>query len=125
MRPFTRSDRVGGLIQRLISEILQKQINDPRLSMTTISAVKISPDLKIAKIYYTSPSGEKNRQMVADGFRDAAGFIRRSLAPQVKLRYMPELKFFLDESFDYGSHIDRLLASLKTEDGKNINPVEE
>ena len=115
MRPFSRSDRVGGLIQQELSEILRKHIKDPRLEMTTISAVKMSSDLKIAKIYYTTPAGEKNREAVAKGFENAAGLIKRTLGRRVNLRYMPELKFFLDESFDYGSKIDKLIETLRTE----------
>mgnify|MGYP001067270931 CR=1 FL=1 len=124
MRPFSRSDRVGGLIQQVLSDILRRQIKDPRLEMTTISAVKMSSDLKIAKVYYTAPAGEKSRESVAAGFEDAAGFIKRTLGREVKLRYMPELKFFLDESFDYGSNIDKLLASLKTDNGHDTSSFE-
>jgi ribosome-binding factor A len=124
MRPFSRSDRVGGLIQQVLSDILRKHIKDPRLEMTTISAVKMSSDLKIAKIYYTAPSGEKNREATAAGFKDAAGFIKRTLGREVNLRYMPELRFFLDDSFDYGSNIDKLLASLKTENEHDTSSSE-
>ena len=124
MRPFSRSDRVGCLIQQVLSDILRKHIKDPRLEMSTISAVKMSSDLKIAKIYYTAPAGEKNRQTTAAGFKDAAGFIKRTLGRHVNLRYMPELKFFLDESFDYGSNIDKLLASLKTENEHDTSSSE-
>jgi ribosome-binding factor A len=114
MRPFSRSDRVSGLIKQALSGILQKRINDPRLEMVTISVVKISRDLKVARIYYTAPAGDKAKEATAAGFKDAAGFIKRELGRQVHLRYMPELKFFPDESFDYGSKIDKLLASIKT-----------
>lgn len=124
MKPFSRSDRVGGLIQQALSEILRKQINDPRLEMATISGVRMSADLKIAKIYYTAPAGDKNKEATAAGFRDAAGFIKRSLGRMVHLRYMPELKFFLDESFDYGSNIDKLLASLKTENESDTSSLD-
>ena len=125
MRPFSRSDRVSGLVQQAVSEILRKSIKDPRLEMATISAVKMSPDLKVARIYYTAPACKKNREAVAEGFRNAAGFIKRSLARHVNLRYMPELNFFLDESFDYGSHIDKLLASLKMDDEYDNTTLEE
>ena len=124
MRPFSRSNRVSGLIQQALSEILRKRIKDPRLEMTTISAVKMSRDLKIAKIYYTAQACEKNKEATAAGFKDAAGFIKRALGRQVHLRYMPELKFFLDESFDYGSRIEKLLASLKTENEPDTSSLE-
>ena len=125
MRSFSRSDRVGGLIQQAVSEILRRSISDPRLEMTTISAVRMSPDLKVAKIYYTVPAGKKSRDEVAEGFKNATGFIKRSLASRVNLKYMPELKFFLDKSFDYGSHIDKLLASLHMDNERDITALDE
>ena len=117
MKPFSRSDRVGELIQQVLSDILRKNINDPRLTMTTISGVKMSADLRIAKIYYTASGDAKQQQQVARRFKTASGFLKRSIARELQLRYMPELKFFLDESFDYGSKIDKLLASLHKNDG--------
>ncbi len=124
MKPFSRSDRVGGLIQQVLSDILRKDIKDPRLKMITISGVKMSPDLRIAKVYYTTSGGKKNREESAEGFKKATGYLKRSLARQVDLRYMPELKFFFDDSFDYGTHIDKLLASLNAENGSNNTSIE-
>jgi ribosome-binding factor A len=124
MKPFARSERVGGLIQKVLSEILQREINDPRLQMATISSVKMSSDLKIAKVYYTTPGDDRSRREIPEGFKRAAGFLKRSLARQVELRYMPELKFFLDESLDYGFQIDKLLASVKDQDGSDNRTVE-
>jgi len=100
----------------VLSDILRKDIKDPRLALTTLSAVKVSSDLKTAKIYYTAPSGDKNRESVAAGFRDASGYMKRALAQEINLRYMPALQFHLDESFDYGSRIDNLIKSLKTDE---------
>ena len=124
MRSFSRSDRVGGLIHQAVSEILLRSINDPRLDMTTVSSVKVSPNLKSAKVYYTVPAGKNSREAVAEGFRNAAGFIKRSLARRVNLKYMPELNFFVDESFDYGSHIDKLIDSLKIDNENDISALD-
>ena len=117
MKPFARSERVGELIQQVLSDTLRKDINDPRLEMTTISGVKMSADLRIAKIYYTASGDPQQQKNVARGFEKASGFLKRSLGRQLQLRYMPELKFFLDESFDYASKIDKLLASIQDKDG--------
>ena len=125
MKPFSRSERVGGLIKQILSEILLREINDPWLQMTTISSVKMSADLRIAKVYYTTPGDEQSRRRVSEGFKRAAGFLKRSLAREVDLRYMPELKFFLDESLDYGFRIDKLLASIKDHNGSDNTTVEE
>ena len=116
MKPFSRADRVSGQVQRALSDLLHKHIRDPRLKDATISEVKMSPDLKLAKIYYTLPNRERARDEALAGFNSASGFVKRTLARQLGLRYMPDLKFYYDDSFDYGSKIDSLLRSLHKED---------
>jgi ribosome-binding factor A len=117
MIPFSRADRVSGLIQEVLSELLKLKIHDPRLAMATITGVKMSRDLKLARIYFTIYGDNQKSEAAVQGFESARGFIKRSLAPRLGLRYMPDLKFFYDESFDYGSHIDQLLGKIKTNNG--------
>ena len=114
MKPFSRADRVGGLLHEVLSDLLKKEIRDPRLEMTTITAVKMSSDLKNAKIYFTMPPGSPEaRNGAAEGFNSAAGYLKKKLARQLGLRYMPALKFFYDESLDYGAHINQVLKSIQ------------
>jgi ribosome-binding factor A len=120
-RSFNRADRVGGQVQRILAELIQKGVNDPRLAQATISGVTLSRDLRIARVYF-SMHGNAEKQAVLEGFESAKGFIKRELARELGLRYMPDLKFFYDGSFDYGAHINRVLKSLKTDDEKN-NPT--
>ena len=114
MKPFSRSDRVSGLIQKVLSDILKKDINDPRLTMATITGVKVSRDLRIARIYFSISGGKQKIKNAASGFESAKGYVKRTLAGKLGLRYMPDIKFFYDETFDYGSHIDELLKQIKT-----------
>jgi len=116
MKPFSRADRVSGQVQRALSELLHKRIRDPRLKEVTISEVKMSPDLKLAKIYYTLPASDSAKDDALAGFNSASGFVKRTLARELGLRYMPDLKFYYDDSFDYGARIDSLLKSLNKED---------
>jgi ribosome-binding factor A len=125
MKPFARSDRVGGLIQRVLSELLHKNIKDPRLEMTSITGVKVSADLKSARIYFITSGDARRRQEAAEGFKTALGYLKRELARQMSLRYMPELKFLYDDSCDYGTRIDTILKSLKTDHGSNHTAIEE
>lgn len=125
MKPFARSDRVGGLIQKILSELLHKDIKDPRLKMTSITSVKVSADLKHARIYFITSGDAGRRQEAADGFKTALGYLKREMARQLGLRYMPELKFFYDDSYDYGTRIDTLLKSLKTDHEPNHTAIEE
>lgn len=117
MKPYTRSDRVGELIRQVLADILQKDIKDPRLHMTTIAGVRMSSDLKLARIYFSVSGGEKRIQAAKEGFESAGGFIRRTIARELELRYMPELRYYYDESFDYGDHINKLLKTIHTKDG--------
>jgi ribosome-binding factor A len=119
MSPFSRADRVGGLIQKVLSNILNKNIRDPRLKMTTITGVKVSRDLKQARIYFSTFGGIQKKGDTIEGFNSAHGFIKRTLAHELDLKYMPHLKFFYDESIEYGAHIDELIESTKSENGSN------
>lgn len=83
--------------------------------MATITRVKMSADLRIARIYYATSGARTDRDQVADGFKSAQGFVKRTLARELGLRYMPALEFYYDDSFDYGSRIDQLLNSLDLE----------
>lgn len=119
MKPYSRGDRVGGQIQKTLSDVLTRKIKDPRLAMATITGVKMSSDLRLARIYFAISGSETARDEVISGFKAARGFFKRILARQLGLRYMPDLTFFYDDSFDYGSHIDKVLKSIKTDNESN------
>jgi ribosome-binding factor A len=119
MIPFARSDRVGGLIQKILSEMLKKEIADPRLKMATITGVEVSRDLKLARIYFTAPGGQQKKDATIKGFNSARGFIKRILAHEMDLKYMPDIKFVYDESQEYGAHIEALIKQTKIEDGSD------
>lgn len=116
MRPFARASRVGGEIQKLLSELLLRKIKDPRLKMVLITGVKMTPDLKMARIYFTATGQEARPDDIRAGLESAGGFFKRSLARQLHLRYIPALHFHHDDSFEYGDRIDRLLKSVQDED---------
>jgi ribosome-binding factor A len=120
-RSFNRADRVAGQVQRVLAEIIQKGVSDPRLAQATITGVNLSRDLRIAKVYFAMHS-ETEKEAILEGFQSAKGFIKRELARELGLRYMPDLRFYYDGSFDYGAHINRVLKSLATDDEKN-NPT--
>ncbi len=114
MKPYTRADRVGGLLQAALFDIMLKSIKDPRLEQVTITNVKITNDLKLARVYFATPG---NPADAAAGFKKAHGFIKKNLARELDLRYMPELRFLYDESIDYADHMDTVLKQLKKENG--------
>ena len=116
MKPYSRSDRVGGQIQKVLAELLHKEIGDPRLANTTITAVKMSRDLRIAKIYFATELGNDKQQAAQDAFQRAKGYVKRELAQRLGLRYMPDLKFFYDDAIDRGARIEKLIKMVTDND---------
>jgi len=116
MKAFPRGDRIATQIQKILSEVLHKKIKDPRLEMTVITGVKVPRDVKSASIYYTVTGGEAAKKGAARGFADAHGYIKRALAQELGLRYMPQIFFVYDASVDYGSHIEDLIRTIHSDD---------
>jgi ribosome-binding factor A len=125
MKPYSRSERVGEHIRRTLSELLAKDIHDPRLSTVTLSGVELTADLKLASIYFTVSGGENARRQAMKGFQSAKGFVKRELARELGLRYMPELRFFYDNSFDRGEQIERIIHDLNQDDGTDHSTIGE
>ena len=123
MKPFARSDRVSGQIQKILSDILLKRIKDPRLEMITITGVDISSDLRMAKIYFTTSGTHKSIEEATAGFNSALGYVKRTLAKELGLRYMPDLKFCHDKSFNYGSHIEKIIKMINVENEQNNKSI--
>lgn len=109
----------------MLSDLILKGINDPRLAQATITGVSMSRDLRIANVYFAAHGGGHDEASMSAGFESAKGFIKRELAKELGLRYMPQLKFFYDASFDYGAHIERVLNSIRTDDEKDYPTAEE
>jgi ribosome-binding factor A len=127
MKSFPRADRVAAQIHKVLSEVLAKKIKDPRLQMAVVTGVKMSRDIKTAIVYYSVSGDENTKAQVARGFQEAQGYIKRTLAGRLGLRYMPEIKFFYDESIEYGAHIDNLIRSIHSDEGNGTGniPAEE
>jgi ribosome-binding factor A len=119
MKPFERADRVSMQIQRELSGLLKKGISDPRLERAVITGVKTAKDLKSARVYVCAPGEEGARQQVMEGFERARPFIKRELARRLGLRYMPDIRFYYDESLDYGARIDGVLKNLHAVNGSD------
>jgi len=116
MKPYPRAERVGVAIHTALSELLSRKIDDPRVEMATISGVEVTSDLKVAHVYFTLFGSEEKVKEAIAGFISSHGYIKKAIAPKLGLRYMPELKFIHDKSFDYGSKIESLLNSVKKGD---------
>lgn len=117
-----RSHRVGDLIREVICEMLLRDLNDPRLDSLTITGVEVSTDLKLAKVFFSAMGIRSKEEACFHGLQSATGYIRKKLGKELRLRYIPDLVFQVDHSFEYGSKIDRLFKTLEEE--KNSDPQE-
>jgi len=111
--PTRRQERVSERIHEEISDLLQKRTSDPRLTNVTVTDIEISPDLKRAKVFVSTLGDRDSRNNALEGLQHASGYIRRELAQRLSLRFVPELRFFLDDSWERGAHIDELLEQLR------------
>jgi len=116
MPMMKRADRVSDLIKAEISDILLREARDPRIGSITITDVKLTDDLKSARIYFVSMGDDSRRAEAEEGLQQAAGFLRRELGKRIKLRFVPAISFIYDRSFEYGERIDKLLSDARRED---------
>ncbi|NLF12967.1 MAG: 30S ribosome-binding factor RbfA [Anaerolineaceae bacterium] len=110
-----RQQRVSELIHRELSQLLIREVRDPRLDEVTITEVRITPDLLLARVYFTVLGGAEEQQAARTGLESASGYLRTQLAGRVSLRLVPELSFEVDRSAEYGRRIDQLLDEISEE----------
>jgi ribosome-binding factor A len=111
---YQRSERVGELLTEVIADVLRKDIRDPRVTAVTITAAKVTKDLRQARIYFTILGGaSENKDAVLAGLKSALGFIRARIGKQLKLRFVPSIEFFYDESVDEAERIEKLLRQVR------------
>jgi ribosome-binding factor A len=111
---YQRSERVGELLTEVIADVLREDIRDPRVTAVTITAAKVTKDLRQARIYFTILGGaSENKDSVLAGLKSALGFIRARVGKQLKLRFVPAIEFFYDESVDEAERIEKLLRQVK------------
>ncbi len=118
---YKRTDRLADLIRAELSDIILRKTKDPRVSLVTITGVDLSDDLHTAKVYFSVMGTEKECQDAAEGLRSATGFIRKTLGSRLEIRYVPDIEFIYDQSFEYGERIDRLLKKIKEEEQGHEN----
>lgn len=127
-----RSRRVGELIQRELATLLTREVKDPRLSLVSITAVDVTRDMGVARVFYTvidsnhSDSQEhgaskETKERVHQGLAKAAGFLRYELGQRIQLRTVPRLDFRYDDSVIHGAHLTRLIDDIIEEDKKRYN----
>jgi ribosome-binding factor A len=105
-------------MQRELAELVQRELKDPRLGMVTISAVEVSRDLSTAKVYVSVLGSSQSREESLAGLSSASGFLRRELGRRIKIRHIPELRFFYDSSIEKGAEMDALIHQALAADAR-------
>ena len=110
-----RGGRINEEVRREISVIIRNEIKDPRMkAMVSVTSVKVSKDLRYAKVFvsiFGKDDEEKNNTFAA--LKSASGYIRREIGQRINLRYNPQIIFEIDDSINYGMHIEELIEKVK------------
>ncbi|GAA0122089.1 MAG: 30S ribosome-binding factor RbfA [Clostridium argentinense] len=115
-----RSGRINEEIKRDVSNTIQNKIKDPRLTaMISVTDVDVSKDLSYAKIYVSIFGNEKEKKDSYLALKNSAGFIRKEIAKNVKIRHIPEVIIELDETLDKAQHLDSLLEQIKEQNSND------
>jgi len=117
-----RQRRVSELIHRELSLLLMLEAKDPRVSGVTITAVDVTPDLKLARVHFTVIGGSEEEKEALAGLEHAKGFLRTQLARRIDLRFAPDLVFQVDQSTAYAQHIDELLDQIAESERQDDEP---
>ncbi|MFA5088461.1 MAG: 30S ribosome-binding factor RbfA [Candidatus Omnitrophota bacterium] len=116
---MSRIERINQQIKREVGDMLEKEIQDPRVRFVTITGVEVSRDLQYAKISFTVLGDHQKAEIALEGLNQAKGFIRRMIGQRVRMRYTPEPRFVFDQSVEYAARIEQKLEEIKNEDRKN------
>jgi ribosome-binding factor A len=106
---FRRAERVGQLIQQELASLLVNGVTDTRIGFVTVTEVRLSDDLRSARVYVSVYGTSEQRQEALHGLRDAAGFLRREVGRRVKMKFTPTLTFELDTTLDHAERLEALL----------------
>ena len=108
-----RTDRIAEEIRKVISEMIQNELKDPRVKgLISVTKINLTKDLKFCKIYISVLGADKEE--VLAGIESGAGYMRKELGQRVQIRILPELQFVIDNSMEYGAHIDQVIKGLNS-----------
>jgi ribosome-binding factor A len=108
---------VGDLLKEELSELILREVKDPRVGFVTITGVRVSADLRHARVYVVTHETGEGQERILEGLQSARGYLRGALGRRLRLKYIPDLSFSVDETLEQGIRIHEILKSLETEGG--------
>lgn len=115
MAQGSRPDRVGEEIRHVLADLLAREVHDPGIGFVTLTRVTVSPDLQLARVFYTMMGDEAAHKTTAKALARATPFLRRQIGSRIRLRRVPELRFEFDKSVENQARIERILIDLQAE----------
>ena len=115
MSQGSRPDRVGDQLRQELADLIAREVHDPGIGFLTITYVKVTPDLQQARVYYTTIGDEKARKESDRALHRAIPFLRRQLGRRLRLKHVPALDFFYDESIERQDRIERIVLDIQAE----------
>jgi ribosome-binding factor A len=116
--PIKRTDRVGALLQAAISELLLRDVKDPRVGLVTVTGVELSADLKHARVFVSTLGDASTRERSMQGLASARAYVQSHVGKRLGLRFTPELRFVLDPSLETADRLERLLRTTHRADDR-------
>ena len=118
MHPYKRSQRLSNLLKEEVADIILNKIKDPRLGFITVTDIKLTDDLRIAKVFFSVLKDEE-RENSLKILNEARGFVRNEIAKRLRIKIIPTFEFVFDESIERGFRIDKLLKEIKKTSEEN------
>ncbi len=109
----TRMQKMARMLKEELSRIIREEINDPRLGFVSITDIEVTPDLRMAHVYFSVYGTPEEQETSMNVLHGAASFLRGTLGRQVEMRYTPELRFHLDRSIERGAHVSQIMNKLE------------
>jgi ribosome-binding factor A len=115
MSQGSRPDRVADQLRAEITELVARELHDPGIGFLTITHVKVTPDLQTARVYYTTLGDEQARRNTQRALERATAFLRRHIGNRLRLKRVPVLEFFFDETIERGDRIEQILQEINAD----------
>jgi ribosome-binding factor A len=125
MAQGSRPDRVGEEIREELATLLAREVHDPGIGFVTLTRVKVSPDLQMARVFYTVMGDEKAQRATAQALERATPFLRRHIGARIRLRRVPEIRFEFDKGIENQDRVERILMDLKEERDRRENALKD
>jgi ribosome-binding factor A len=122
-REYPRARRIEEQLKRLLSDLVRREVKDPRVGLITITSAEVSRDLSHANVYFTPFAGEGDAAAALEALQHAAGYLRHQVRNQMRLRVAPELVFRIDDSVERGARLSALIHdAVESDKRRHVEP---